>query len=45
MSKVHENIDKQISDVPPKKRKTEEDKETEKVEIKSTGGGFDAGGG
>ncbi len=45
MSKVDEDIEKQISDVPPKKRKTEEDKETEKVEVESTGGGFDAGGG
>ena len=35
----------QVSDVPPKKRKTEEDMETEKVEVESTGGGFDAGGG
>ena len=35
----------QVSDVPPKKRKTQEDKETEKVEVESTGGGFDAGGG
>ena len=45
MSKVDEDINNQVSDVPPKKRKTQEDNETEKVEVESTGGGFDAGGG
>ncbi len=45
MSKVDEDIDNQISEVPPKKRKTQEDKEIEKIEVESTGGGFDAGGG
>ena len=45
MSKVDEDINNQVSDVPPKKLKTQEDKETEKVEVESTGGGFDAGGG
>jgi hypothetical protein len=44
MSKVDEDITNQVSDVPPKKRKTQEDKETEKVEVESTGVGFDAGG-
>ena len=29
----------------PKKRKTQEDKEIEKIEVESTGCGFDAGGG
>ena len=43
--KVDEDITNQVSDVPPKKRKTQGDKETEKVEVESTGGGFDAGGG
>ena len=42
---MDEDITYQVSDVPPKKRKTQEDKETEKVEVESTGGGFDAGGG
>ncbi len=32
------------SDIPPKEPKTE-DKETEKIEGKSTSGGFNAGGG
>ena len=45
MSKVDEDITNQVSEVPPKKRKTEEDMETEKIEVESTGGGFDAGGG
>ena len=45
MSKVDEDITSQVSDVPPKKRKTREDKEFEQVEVESTGGGFDAGGG
>jgi hypothetical protein len=45
MSKVDEDITNQVSDVPPKKRKTKEDKETEKVEVESTGGGFNADGG
>ena len=45
MSKVDEDINNQVSDIPPKKRKTQEDKETEKVEVDPTGGGFDAGGG
>ena len=40
---MDEDITYQVSDVPPKKRKTQEDKETEKVEVESTGGGFDAG--
>jgi hypothetical protein len=45
MSKVDEDINNQVSEVPPKKRKTQEDKEIEKIEVESTGGGFDAGGG
>ena len=45
MSKVDEDINNRVSHVPPKKRKTQEDKETEKVEVESTSGGFDAGGG
>ncbi|HEX9317673.1 MAG TPA: hypothetical protein VF884_01930 [Nitrososphaeraceae archaeon] len=45
MSKIDEDISNQTSDVPPKKRKTEGDKEIEKEEVESTGGGFDAGGG
>jgi hypothetical protein len=45
MSKVDEDITTQVSNVPPKKRKTQEDKEKEKLEVESTGGGFDAGGG
>ena len=45
MSKVDEEINNQESNVPPKKRKTKEDKEFEKVEVESTGGGKDAGGG
>ena len=44
MSKVDEDINNQVSEVPPKKRKTQEDKEIEKIEVESTGGGFDAGG-
>ena len=43
MSKVDEDINNQISEVPPKKRKTQEDKEIEKIEVESTGGGFDSG--
>lgn len=45
MSKVDEDISNQVSSVPPKKRKTKEVKELEEVEVESTGGGFDAGGG
>jgi len=45
MSKVDEDISNQISEVPTKKRKTQEDKEIEKIEVESTGGGLDAGGG
>ena len=45
MSKVDEDINNQVSEVPPKKRKTQEDKEIEKIEVESTGGRFDAGGG
>jgi hypothetical protein len=45
MSKVEEQIDNQESDIPPKKKKTKEDKEFEQAEVESTGGGFDAGGG
>jgi hypothetical protein len=45
MSKVNEEIVKQESDIPPKKKKTKEDKELEQLEVESTGGGFDAGGG
>ena len=45
VSKVDEDISNEVSDVPPKKRKTKEDKELEEVEVESTGGGFDAGGG
>jgi hypothetical protein len=45
MSKVDEQIEKQESDIPPKKKKSKEDKEFEQVEVESTGGGFDAGGG
>ena len=44
MSKVDEDINNQVSEVPPKKRKTQEDKEIEKIEVESTGGGFDARG-
>lgn len=45
MSKVDEDITNQVSDVPLKKKKTQEDKEFEELEVESTGGGFDAGGG
>jgi len=45
MSKIDEEIDAQRSNVPPKKRKTKEDKEFEELEVESTGGGVDAGGG
>jgi len=45
MSKVEDQIDNQESDIPPKKKKTKEDKEFEEAEVESTGGGFDAGGG
>jgi len=45
MSKVDKDITNQVSDIPPRKRKTQEDKELEQVEVESTGGGFDAGGG
>jgi hypothetical protein len=45
MSKVDEEINNQESNVPPKKRKTKEDKEFEQLEVESTGGGKDAGGG
>jgi hypothetical protein len=45
VSKVDEDISNEVSDVPPKKRRTKEDKELEEVEVESTGGGFDAGGG
>lgn len=45
MSKVDEEIDKQESNIPPKKKKTKEDKEFDEAEVESTGGGFDAGGG
>lgn len=45
MSKVDEDITNQLSDLPIKKKKTQEDKEFEELEVESTGGGFDAGGG
>lgn len=45
MSKVDEDIDKQESNIPPKKKKTKEDNEFDEAEVESTGGGFDAGGG
>jgi hypothetical protein len=45
MSEVDEQIDKQESDIPPKKKKSKEDKQFEQAEVESTGGGFDAGGG
>lgn len=45
MSKVDEDITNQESQVPPKKRKTQKEKEFEQLEVESTGGGFDAGGG
>jgi hypothetical protein len=44
MSKVEEEIDNQESSIPPKRKKTKEDKEFEEVEVESTGGGFNAGG-
>lgn len=43
MSKV-EDIERGSIDIPPYKRKMEEDKETEKIEGESKGGGFDTGG-
>jgi hypothetical protein len=45
MSKVDEDINNQVSEVPPKKPKTQQYKEIEKIEVESTGGVFDAGGG
>ncbi|MGA8843776.1 MAG: hypothetical protein WB511_09325 [Nitrososphaeraceae archaeon] len=45
MSKIDEEIDNQVSNVPPKKRKTKEDVEFEKLEVESTGGGAGGGGG
>ena len=42
---MDEDIINQVSNVPPMKLETQEDKETEKDEVESTGGGFDAGGG
>jgi hypothetical protein len=45
MSKIDEEIDNRVSNVPPKKRKTKEDVEFEKLEVESTGGGAGGGGG
>ena len=45
MSKIDEEIDNQMSNVPPKKRKTKEDVKFEEMEVESTGGGEGAGGG
>lgn len=38
MSKVDEDISNQVIDLPSKKRKTQEKKESEEVEVESTGG-------
>ena len=37
MSKVDEDINNQVSEVPPKKRKTQEDKEIEKLRLNRQG--------
>jgi len=44
MSKVDEDISNQVIDLPSKKRKTQEEKESEELKVESTGGDLELAG-